>query len=132
MKHALVLGMIAAAGLDASTYYVTVAGLGGEPEYEQRFSGWAKDIDKALKSAPDAKAETLFGEAATRRVVRSPGVRRSGGSGHLPTLTEWQTPGRCQDRSPPARENAPPESAGRHHQLEAKGAAQTGGAENSH
>jgi len=25
---------------------VTIAGLGGEPDYEQRFSGWAKDIDK--------------------------------------------------------------------------------------
>src|SRR2546421_12499692 len=57
--------------LHATTYYVTVAGLGGEPEYEQRFSGWAKDIDKALKAAPDSKVETLFGEAATRAAVRA-------------------------------------------------------------
>ncbi len=35
--------------LHATTYYVTVAGLGGEPEYEQRFSGLAKDIDHILR-----------------------------------------------------------------------------------
>jgi hypothetical protein len=70
VKRLLVLGMIAAATLNATTFYVTVAGLGGEPEYEQRFSGWAKDIDKALKAAPDSKVETLFGEAATRAAIR--------------------------------------------------------------
>ena len=37
--------------LHASTFYLTVAGLGGEPEYEQRFSGWAKDLDKILQAA---------------------------------------------------------------------------------
>ena len=30
----------------ARTYYVTIAGLGGEPDYEQRFKMWADDIDK--------------------------------------------------------------------------------------
>lgn len=60
-----------AAALQASTYYVTIGGLGGEPEYDQRFSGWAKDIDKALKSAPDAKVETLYGPAATRDAIRA-------------------------------------------------------------
>jgi len=59
------------AGLNAATYYVTVSGLGGEPEYEQRFSGWAKDIDKALKAAPDSKVETLFGPEATRAAIRA-------------------------------------------------------------
>src|SRR5947207_1584801 len=60
-----------ASGLHATTFYVTVAGLGGEPDYEQRFSGWAKDIDKALKSAPDAKIETLYGPAATRAAIHT-------------------------------------------------------------
>jgi hypothetical protein len=71
VKRLFVLGMIATVTLNATTFYVTVAGLGGEPEYEQRFSGWAKDIDKALKAAPDSKVETLFGEAATRAAIRS-------------------------------------------------------------
>jgi len=57
--------------LHATTFYVTIAGLGGEPEYEQRFSGWAKDIDKALKAAPDGKVETLYGAAATRDAIRA-------------------------------------------------------------
>ena len=53
--------------LHATTFYVTVAGLGGEPEYEQRFSGWAKDVDKLLKRRrPDAKVQTLYGADATR------------------------------------------------------------------
>jgi hypothetical protein len=49
---------------------VTIAGIGGEPEYEQRFSGWAKDIDKAVKAAPDSKADTLYGPEATREAIR--------------------------------------------------------------
>ena len=71
MKRISVLILIGAAALQASTYYVTIGGLGGEPEYDQRFSGWAKDIDKALKSAPDGKVDTLFGPAATREAIRA-------------------------------------------------------------
>jgi hypothetical protein len=63
--------LLCAAALQASTYYVTIGGMGGEPEYDQRFSGWAKDIDKALKSAQDAKVETLYGPAATRDAIRA-------------------------------------------------------------
>jgi hypothetical protein len=39
----------------AGIYYVTVAGLGGEPDYEQQFTQLATDLDKLLKSSsPDA------------------------------------------------------------------------------
>ena len=71
MKRLLLLAMIGGAAMHATTYYVTVSGLGGEPEYEQRFSGWAKDIDKALKASPDAKIETLYGPEATRAAIRA-------------------------------------------------------------
>ena len=71
MKRISILILLGAAALQASTYYVTIAGLGGEPEYDQRFSGWAKDIDKALKSAPDGKVDTLYGPAATREAIRA-------------------------------------------------------------
>ncbi len=51
----------------AGVYYVTVAGLGGEPDYEQRFTALAKDLDKLLKSSgSDAHVYTLSGEQATR------------------------------------------------------------------
>jgi hypothetical protein len=50
----------------ASTYYVIVAGLGGEPDYEQRFSAAAKDLEKAFKTAgASAQTYTLIGPEAT-------------------------------------------------------------------
>ena len=71
MKRISVFLLFGAAALRATTFYVTIGGLGGEPEYDQRFSGWAKDIDKALKTAPDAKVDTLYGPAATRDAIRA-------------------------------------------------------------
>jgi hypothetical protein len=53
----------------AATYYLTVSGLGGEPDYEQRFGMWAADIGKILKATPDAKVETLVN--GTREQVRA-------------------------------------------------------------
>jgi hypothetical protein len=64
---ATVLLLSSALGVNAATYYVTIAGLGGEPEYEQRFQGWAHDIDRLLKaSGSDAKVTTLTAEQATK------------------------------------------------------------------
>jgi hypothetical protein len=45
------LFLLAALGAPAATFYVTISGLGGEPDYEQRFKGWANDIDSSLKKA---------------------------------------------------------------------------------
>jgi hypothetical protein len=50
----------------ASVYYVTVAGLGGEPDYDQRFTADAKDLDKLFKAANNAHVYTLTGNQATR------------------------------------------------------------------
>jgi hypothetical protein len=51
----------------AAPYYVTVAGLGGEPDYEQRFTALAKDLDKLFKAAAsDAHVYTLTGSDATK------------------------------------------------------------------
>ncbi len=53
---------IAARAAEAAPYYVTVAGLGGEPDYEQRFTALAKDLDKLFKAAAsDAHVYTLTG-----------------------------------------------------------------------
>jgi len=66
------LFIIACAALRAETFYFTVAGLGGEPEYDARFSGWAKDLDKLLHQVePQAKIKTLFGPDATRANVEA-------------------------------------------------------------
>ncbi|HTQ53289.1 MAG TPA: hypothetical protein VMI94_02450 [Bryobacteraceae bacterium] len=61
--------LCAAIPLPATTYYVTVSGLGGEPDYAQRFGMWAQDIERAVKPAPDAKVVTLIN--GTRDQVRS-------------------------------------------------------------
>ena len=56
-----------AATLHAATFYVTVAGLGGEPEYDQRFAAQAQEIDKLVRAGgPDAKVTTLYGPQATK------------------------------------------------------------------
>jgi hypothetical protein len=55
-----------AAQARAATYYVTVAGLGGEPDYEQRFTANAKDLDKIFKSAAGAHVVTLTGKQSTK------------------------------------------------------------------
>jgi hypothetical protein len=53
----------------ATTFYVTISGLGGEADYDQRFKMWAEDIDGSLKkSGGDTKVITL--EAPTRDKIR--------------------------------------------------------------
>jgi hypothetical protein len=66
----LALLLLAVASLPGATWYVTISGLGGEPDYEQRFKMWAHEIDTILKTGgPDAHVDTL--EAATKAVVRT-------------------------------------------------------------
>ena len=61
------LGLSVLPARAATTYYVTVAGLGGEPDYEQRFTALAKDLDKLFKaSAAGAHVYTLTGSESTR------------------------------------------------------------------
>jgi hypothetical protein len=51
----------------AAPYYVTIAGLGGEPDYEQRFTALAKELDKIFKAASsDAHVYTFTGGDATK------------------------------------------------------------------
>ena len=65
---ALFLGISLSAS--AATFYVTFSGLGGEPDYEQRFKMWAEDIESSLKKAGgDANIVTLV--APTREQIRS-------------------------------------------------------------
>ncbi|MEJ7607175.1 MAG: hypothetical protein WKF37_13140 [Bryobacteraceae bacterium] len=69
MKFALLILLIGAAA-SAAIHCVTIAGIGGEPDYEQRFANWAKDIDKTWKAAPETKSEVLSGPDATKTKVR--------------------------------------------------------------
>jgi len=69
MKHALLVLLICATALpaQAATYYVVVAGIGGEPDYEQRFTAAAKDLQRIFTAArPAPHVYMLTGEQATR------------------------------------------------------------------
>jgi hypothetical protein len=56
----LLAALSAPAATGAVTYYLTIAGLGGEPDYAQRFKMWAEDIDGSLKKAGgDSSVTTL-------------------------------------------------------------------------
>ncbi|KAA6458350.1 hypothetical protein DYQ86_20775 [Acidobacteria bacterium AB60] len=56
----------------AATFFVIVAGLGGEPDYEQRFTAAANDLDRIFKSAnPSAQVATLTGAQATAAQLKA-------------------------------------------------------------
>src|SRR5690348_613278 len=56
---------------NAGSYYVIVSGLGGEPDYAQRFTAAAKDLDRIFKAAePTAHVTTLTGSSATAAQLR--------------------------------------------------------------
>ena len=62
----------ALAAQTGSTYFLIVGGLGGEPDYEQRFASYAGDLEKigkALAGDPE-KVIGLAGKAATREAIQ--------------------------------------------------------------
>jgi hypothetical protein len=76
-RHALwrclFAALLSAAALQAraATYYVIVSGIGGEPDYDQRFTAEAKDLDRIFKSeGPAAHVTTLSGSDATAAKLR--------------------------------------------------------------
>ena len=69
-RYMLAIFLLAAAlPASATTFYLTISGLGGEPDYDQRFKMWATDIENSLKqSGGDSKIETM--QAPTRDAIR--------------------------------------------------------------
>jgi hypothetical protein len=68
MKGLLLVVMVALLAMPAraASFYVVVAGLGGEPDYEQRFTAAAKELDRIFRTAdPQAHVYTLAGPGAT-------------------------------------------------------------------
>jgi len=66
----LALFLLSALYAPATTFYLTISGLGGEPDYVQRFKMWAEDIDSSLKKAGgDSNVITL--QSPTRDQIRA-------------------------------------------------------------
>jgi hypothetical protein len=66
----LAAGLLAVSG-QAATFYVTISGLGGEPDYDQRFKMWADDIDSSLKKSGGDPQDVITLVAPTRDVIRA-------------------------------------------------------------
>lgn len=72
MTRAVLLLAMSPALISAKTFYVTIAGLGGDADYEQRFEGLAAEADKSLRAAGgDAEVTTLKGAEATQVAIRA-------------------------------------------------------------
>lgn len=68
----VILLLAARVSARADAYYVTIAGLGGEPDYQTRFDGEAADLDKIFKaSGAGVHVYTLWGAEATRAKLLS-------------------------------------------------------------
>lgn len=68
----LMLFCALAGSMHAATYYVIIAGLGGEPDYEQRFTAAANDLDRIFKAeGPSAHVTTLTGPHASATELRN-------------------------------------------------------------
>ena len=79
MRYALLCLIAAAPLLHATTYYLTIAGLGGTPEFETQFSKWASETERALHASdPSAHVTTLSGAQATRSHIQSELARLAG------------------------------------------------------
>jgi hypothetical protein len=62
--------LLSAVSAPATTFYLTISGLGGEADYTQRFKMWADDINGSLKRAGgDSSVVTL--DAPTRDQIRA-------------------------------------------------------------
>ena len=62
--------LLAALPARAGTFFVIVAGLGGEPDYEQRFTSAAMDLDRILRSSGgETHVYTLTGANSTRQHI---------------------------------------------------------------
>ena len=73
LRSPLLVVILCASALQsrAATFYVIVAGIGGEPDYEQRFAAASKDLDKVFKSSGElAHVYTLSGAQATASQMR--------------------------------------------------------------
>jgi Peptidase C13 family len=69
MRFPIIL-LAAAWSLHAASFYITLSGLGGEPDYDQRFKMWAEDIDSSLKKA-GGEANVITLTAPTREQIRA-------------------------------------------------------------
>jgi hypothetical protein len=74
LRHLLVAAALcaAAASAQAATQVLVISGLGGEPEYDERFAQWSEKVAKASVAAAGGEQNVvrLSGEAAKRDAIQ--------------------------------------------------------------
>jgi len=74
LRNAVIAALVCAAlalQARASTWFVIVSGIGGEPDYEQRFTAAANELDRIFKAeGPAVHVTTLTGDHATAAQLR--------------------------------------------------------------
>jgi hypothetical protein len=70
MRILILLALLAAAQLQAATFHVICAGLGGEPDYETRFTSLANEAAKLLAS-PGSTVAVLTGASCAKQALRA-------------------------------------------------------------
>jgi len=72
MRTLFLAGALASAPLCAATHYLTISGLGGEKDYDQRFAAQANETQKLLQgSGGEVNVITLTGAEATREKIKT-------------------------------------------------------------
>ncbi|HUG73406.1 MAG TPA: hypothetical protein VMK82_08300 [Steroidobacteraceae bacterium] len=70
---ATALGLAVAGNAAAATQVLVIAGLGGEPQYQQRFTEWSETVARASATATgdEKRVQRLSGKEARREVIRA-------------------------------------------------------------
>ena len=78
--------LCAALSAHAANYFVTVAGLGGSPDYETQFVEWSQDLSHELSADPEGHVTTLGGPGATRQRIEQELSKIAGEAGASDTF----------------------------------------------
>jgi hypothetical protein len=70
---ATALGLAAAGSATAATQVLVIAGLGGEPQYQERFTEWSETVARASATATgdEKRVQRLSGKESRREVIRA-------------------------------------------------------------
>ena len=88
LRRLLWLSALLASGASAEPYYLIVSGLGGEPQYAERFAQQAEALAEAARrtAGNEEQVQVLTGEDATQESVRAAFGRLAGTVGSTDTL----------------------------------------------
>jgi hypothetical protein len=70
MRRFIPMALLAGSAVFAATHSVTISGLGGEPDYETRFTGLAAEVHKLMAAAPGTESHLFTGALSQKAKIR--------------------------------------------------------------